>query len=141
MANNYRHASFVIPNLTPEEAKFITDWIAAIEDVYDDDTDNTAEPLGFDCQIVRDTTMKPCLLITDDGTWCNVVRAADLCQAFLKAHRPDQCIGFDYADTCGTPRVGEFGGGAVFVTAKRATFMHTSLWLERKEDIFRKRSV
>ena len=40
-----------------------------------------------------------------------------LVQKFLKRFRPDQCWSLTYAATCSKPRVGEFGGGAVFVTA------------------------
>ena len=40
-----------------------------------------------------------------------------LVQKFLKKFRPDQCWSLTYSTTCSKPRVGEFGGGAVFVTA------------------------
>jgi hypothetical protein len=40
-----------------------------------------------------------------------------LVQKFLKKFRPDQCWSLTYAATCSKPRVGEFSGGAVFVTA------------------------
>ena len=40
-----------------------------------------------------------------------------LVQKFLKRFRPDQWWSLTYAATCSKPRVGEFGGGAVFVTA------------------------
>ena len=42
---------------------------------------------------------------------------AHLVQKFLKKFRPDQCWSLTYATTCSKPRLGEFGGGAVFVTA------------------------
>jgi len=38
-------------------------------------------------------------------------------QKFLKKFRPDQCWSLTYSASCSKPRVGEFGGGAVFVTA------------------------
>lgn len=42
---------------------------------------------------------------------------AYLVQQFLQRFRPEECWSLTYACTCSTPRVGDFGGGAVFVTA------------------------
>ncbi|MGO9115646.1 MAG: hypothetical protein ACLP9L_41090 [Thermoguttaceae bacterium] len=47
----------------------------------------------------------------------NPEHVAWLIQKFLKRFRPDQCWSLTYANTCSKPRVGEFSGGAVFVTA------------------------
>jgi hypothetical protein len=47
----------------------------------------------------------------------DVERVAHLVQKFLKKFRPEECWSLSYATTCSKPRVGEFGGGAVFVTA------------------------
>ena len=47
-----------------------------------------------------------------------VDRVAHLVQKFLKAHRPDESWSLTWAVSCSKPRVGEFGGGAVFVTAE-----------------------
>lgn len=41
-----------------------------------------------------------------------------LVQKFLKQFRPDECWSLTWATTCSRPQVGEFGGGAVFVTAE-----------------------
>ena len=43
---------------------------------------------------------------------------AHLVQKFLKQCRPDDYWSLTYAGICDKPRVGEFSGGAVFVTAK-----------------------
>lgn len=43
-------------------------------------------------------------------------RVVHLVQSFLKRFRPHECWSLTYATTCSKPRVGEFGGGAVFVT-------------------------
>ena len=45
-------------------------------------------------------------------------RIAHLVQKFLKAFRPDENWSLTWAVSCSKPRVGEFGGGAVFVTAE-----------------------
>jgi hypothetical protein len=49
--------------------------------------------------------------------WGNPENAAYLVQKFLKKSRPDQCWWLTYAATCSKPRVGQFEGGAVFVSA------------------------
>jgi hypothetical protein len=43
---------------------------------------------------------------------------AHLIQMFLRQFRPDACWALTYATTCSKPRISEFGGGAVFVTAE-----------------------
>jgi hypothetical protein len=45
-----------------------------------------------------------------------------LVRKFLKRFRPNDVWTLTYAATCSKPRVGEFGGGAVIVTAKRVTW-------------------
>ena len=49
--------------------------------------------------------------------WAYLDGLACLVQKFLKRFRPDQCWSLTYATTCSKPRAGEFGGGAIFVTA------------------------
>ncbi len=70
----------------------------------------------------------------------NPEHVAWLIHKFLKRFRPNQCWSLTYANTCSKPRVGEFSGGAVFVTAdeiqcqdagdfvqqQRAAFKHNS---------------
>ena len=41
-----------------------------------------------------------------------------LVRKFLARFRPDECWSLTFATTCSKPRAGEFGGGAVFVTAR-----------------------
>ena len=49
--------------------------------------------------------------------WGDLSRVARLVQKFLKQYRPGQCWSLSYATTCSKPRVGEFGGGGIFITA------------------------
>ena len=49
----------------------------------------------------------------------NVDQVAQLVQKFLRQFRPHDCWSLTYAATCSKPRVSEFGGGAVLVTAER----------------------
>jgi hypothetical protein len=54
-----------------------------------------------------------------------VDRVAHLVQKFLRRFRPEDCWSLTYATTCSRPRVGEFGGGAVFVAADRIKWINS----------------
>jgi hypothetical protein len=49
--------------------------------------------------------------------WADLDRVAHLVKKFLRQFRPDESWSLTYATTCSKLRLGEFGGGAVFVTA------------------------
>ena len=147
MANHYLQFSEVLPHLSEEEEHWLrhqlefvlvfgdreyckddlpekrnatdAEWAGCRAhrdmDGYESDFDESA---GFDC----------CFSDDAHGDWgrhlwlhteeCGCVdRVAHLIQKFLHEFRPHQCWSLTYATTCSKPRVGEFGGGAVFVTA------------------------
>lgn len=90
------------------------------------------EYLGFDYDI------------SDTGIWfygeenINIERVADLMHMFFKENNiHDQCFTMECASTCSKPRVGEFGGGAVFVTSGAIEGMSTYEWTDRKKEEFR----
>jgi hypothetical protein len=62
-----------------------------------------------------------------------VDRVAHLVQKFLRMFRPDACWSLTYAGTCSKPRVGDFGGGAVFVTAADIKYFNTWEFVEKEE--------
>lgn len=59
-----------------------------------------------------------------------------LLQAFLARFAPEGAMGFTWADSCSRPLLGEFGGGAVFVTATTAEWMTSWQWLSDKAHQF-----
>jgi len=59
-----------------------------------------------------------------------------LVQKFLKKFRPDQCSSLTYSTTCSKPRVGEFGGGAVFVTADEIKWQNAYGFIEDQRAAF-----
>ena len=65
-------------------------------------------------------------------TYGEPAHVAWLIQKFLKRFRPDQCWSLTYANTCSKPRVGEFSGGAVFVTANEIKFQDASDFVEQQ---------
>jgi hypothetical protein len=58
---------------------------------------------------------------------------------FLKEFRPDQCWSLTYATTCSKPRVGEFGGGAVFVTADAISWQNAYGFIEEQRAAFQQK--
>jgi hypothetical protein len=65
-----------------------------------------------------------------------VDRVAHLVQKFLRMFRPTDCWSLTYATTCSKPRVGEFGGGAVFVSANRINWINSHQWAESQRARF-----
>jgi hypothetical protein len=66
----------------------------------------------------------------------DVDSAAWLVQKFLKQFRPDRCWSITYATTCSKPRVGEFGGGAVFVTADEIFWENAYDFVDKQKQLF-----
>jgi hypothetical protein len=65
-----------------------------------------------------------------------VSRVTHLVQKFLRNFRPKDCWSLTYALTCSKPRVGEFGGGAVFVTATEIKWDSTDDFVEGQQELF-----
>jgi len=63
-------------------------------------------------------------------------QVAWLVRKFLRRFRPDQCWSLTYATTCSKPRVGEFGGGALFVTADRTAWQNAYDFVETEREAF-----
>ncbi len=76
-------------------------------------------------------------LYTDD--YGNPGTVAHLVQKFLKKFRPQDCWSLTYATTCSKPRVGEFGGGAVFVTAGEIRWENAYDFVQTNQEAFDKR--
>lgn len=64
-----------------------------------------------------------------------------LVQKFLKKFRPDQCWSLSYSTTCSKPRAGEFGGGAVFVTADTICWQNAYDFVEEQRAAFRRKEA
>ena len=117
---NCEYAEDELPTeLDPADA----DWTGcrAWQDLEDYDPDD-GEPVGFqyafhDDPDTPDGWGRHLWIYTDE--WGSPDRVAHLVQKFLKVFRPDQCWMLTYATTCSKPRMGEFGGGGIFVTASQ----------------------
>ena len=62
--------------------------------------------------------------------------AAYLVQRFLQTFRPRACWSLTYAVTCSKPRLGAFGGGALFVTADTIEPLHAHAFIDSRRTAF-----
>jgi hypothetical protein len=167
MADNYLEFSEVIANLTEAEEAWLKKQLQAIcvfgdkecaEDAVPaeladtepdwsgirflrdkDDHDPTWDHLDFAYRFQDDP---------DKGGWGrhlwlyaeesgNPDNVAHLVQKFLKKFRPNKCWALTWASTCSKPRIGEFGGGAVFVTAGEIKRQDAYEFIETQRAAFR----
>ena len=59
-------------------------------------------------------------------------RVAYVIQKFLQRFRPGECWSMTWAETCSKPRVGEFGGGGVFVTAESIEWCEPYVFVDER---------
>jgi hypothetical protein len=87
--------------------------------------------LGFDWQIFDEpaAARRLSLYAEESGDPLAVGRFV---QAYLKRFQPEGSFALTYACTCDKPRAGEFGGGAIFVTAKSFDSFDAHDWLAER---------
>jgi len=166
MADMYTEFSEVIPRLTKEEEVWLkeqleivyvfdgkeytdatlpkerssdeADWVGCgvFRDVEDYDCSAGADA-GFQYEFCdsddKDTGRYLWLYAQDWGYVDNVVH---LVRKFLGTFRSNDCWSLTWSTTCSKPRAGEFGGGAVFVTAERVEHQDTWAFIERQREAF-----
>lgn len=163
MADNYLEFSEVLANLTEQEEAWLKEQLQPIrvfgDKEYPEDTVpaelGDAEPDWTGVRFLRDKTDRDPqwdalgfdYVFQDEGRhlwlytegWGDVSNVAWLVQKFLKTFRTDQCWSLTYSTTCSKPRVGEFGGGAVFVTADALRFQDAYDFIEEQRTAFDKK--
>ena len=88
----------------------------------------------------------------DDGEWGrnlwiysedygNIDQVCHFVQKFLKQFRPNDCWSLTFSATCSKPRIGEFSGGAVFVTAETIRWDNAEAFIEREKSAFAERRI
>ena len=129
MANNYTQFSETIDNLTPEELEWWNKELATNSEQYEEDYHDWSDD--------RDRGTVDDAVIENNSIWFRAEESGDIdavvnsVQRFLKAHRPDDYFILTWADSCSRPRVGEFGGGAVFVTADDRLWNPVYQWVSK----------
>ncbi len=144
MANNYLQFSEALDSITNAEADWLRQQLEAVFVFGDrefternlpahlspDDAnrcclrvfrdlpeDDCGDEVGFDYQFLSDPALGQHLWLYAEECG-RPDQVAQLIQKFLRQFRRDACWWLMYATTCSKPRIGEFGGGAVFVTAE-----------------------
>lgn len=166
MADNYLEFSQVVPNLTELEETWLKEQLQTIrvfgekeyaEDAVPaeladkepdwkgvrflrekDDYNPAWDALGFEHEFASDSDEngwgRHLWIHADD--WGSPENVAYLVKKFLKNFRPDQCWSLTYAATCSKARVGEFEGGAVFVTADAIQHQNARAFIEEQRMVF-----
>lgn len=164
MADNYLQFSEVLPALTEQEEAWLKQQLEFVYVVGDREYTSDSLPTGLALDAI---TWEGCRGLRprgesddaftgfdfdfrDNKTWGrhlwlyaddsgHPAQAAYLVQQFLRRFRPDQCWSLTYGTTCSKPRIGEFGGGAVFVTAESIESFEVGDFLEQQRAAFQAR--
>ena len=127
MANSYLQFSELIKLASEEEVA----WVRRQLD--DDHHADRAwelpedESLGFDWRVFEEPAEARRLwLYTEESG--DPLAVGRFVQAYLKRFQPTGSFALTYACTCDKPRVGEFGGGAIYVTAKSIDSFDAHEW-------------
>lgn len=116
MANNYRSFSFIVECSNEKSAEALVKKI-----------DSAMETEDWLCLEILQQDGNCVHIAEGEGT--DLEALADVLQSYLQEWNPTGHIGFTWADYCGKLRPDEFGGGAVFITAKKQDWLHSSEWL------------
>jgi hypothetical protein len=167
VANNYTEFSEVIENLTSEEAEWLRHQLVVVcryGDVTLEEDDIPAErehdtpdwegcriyltmedydrdygeDAGFEYVISQPDDVAPVSMWIYSEESGNTDRVAHVIQMFLKQFRPDDHWSMSWAYTCSKPRISEFGGGAMFVTATDIKTYDTGQFVETCEKAVKK---
>ncbi len=132
MADNYLEFSEQIDALSKKEEK----WVRAhLQKIEDEDPETCALYEGYDiedCQLDFQSELENKNLWLYAEESANVEHVATFVQQFLKTNRPKEYFTLTWSERCDRPRIGEFSGGAVFVTAEKIEWCPVDEWLEEK---------
>ena len=136
MADNFLLFAESITKLTPDEEAWLAERLAcdngATHDLAADDEDDSS---GFEFEFYGEQPGSRCLKLyaieagDPEGAACFV-------QEFLRGFRPQASFSLSWCASCSKMRDGEFGGGAVFVTAERIEALSSGEWLAERERAF-----
>jgi len=136
MANNYTIFSEMLVLKNQDERNWVQNVLFQLQAMFDEEEGEYPEwmetwkefgYLGFDTEM------------QNDGLWIyaeesgNVDLVAEFVRAFLHRFYKDGFWKMTWACTCSKPRLGEFDGGAIFVTADSISWMNSSKWFSQME--------
>jgi len=131
VADNYLLFAESLTELTPAEEAWLVERLTDLEslDVLDDEADTSG---AFEFEFYGDQPGNRCLKLyaMEAG---DPDAAARFVQEFLQRFRPQASFGLSWCTSSSKARDGEFGGGAVFVTAARIEAWSSGEWLAEGE--------
>lgn len=166
MANNYLQFSEILDQLTDDEHRWLKEQLETV--LVFGDQQYTARDLPGDLsedkadwsgpRVLRDFPDEEGCEADFEFAFCNGPdtgrylwlfaeeggdpgQVGHLVQKFLRQFRPDQCWALTYATSCSKPRIGEFSGGAFFVTADSAELIDAHDFIELRRADFRGRAL
>lgn len=142
MSDSYTVFSESIPDLTPEEEKWVVDVPLWDDDGIDDDEEKLKKALidyGLDLQDVSCVDSFPRFeQRTVDGDWwihsddnCDLEHVACVVQGFIRKFRPELVFKLTWATYESKPLVGAFGGGWLVVSKDKTVWGNS--WSEADE--------
>lgn len=126
MSDNYSEYSFLIEDITVDQANWLQDQITNNLEAYNTDPDFEIDVDDFGD--IEDTA---------DGLWLHSEYGfndclAELLKAYLAKFRPDETIIVQWAEYCSSPKLDSFGGGACIITPVEIKYLVTSSWLDEQ---------
>ena len=150
MADNYITFSEALTNLSQQEEAWLKDFLSRPDDqdfenwseekkaawFKEHDVDDLYDWPGFEYRFneTEDWGRYLWIYAEEFGSTRLVGMAV---QAFLKKFRTKDCFTLSYAATCSKLRAGEFGGGAIFVTAGGIDEMDSADWACEKMKLWK----
>lgn len=154
MANNYLLFSDALVGLTEDQANWARDRLKYLDmspvdlkDVYGQPALDRIKEDGYTFEESDDGHILDFQWEVDagpDGEWSvwfgseefgNIDHVVLFVQEFLTKWRPNGVFALSWAQTCSSARIGDFGGGAVVVTADEAQYMNAWSWVQETVDL------
>ena len=151
MADNYQQFSEIIPALTEPERTWAERVLACNSDGDHADDGTDAK------RVLKEAGIRVRTIDCDDWPgfqfelkgpdfdlwlygheYANVSHVGEFVRAFLARFRPIACWSLTWAESCSKPRLGEFGGGGLFVTARTVKVFNVAHWVDRRRRKFEK---
>lgn len=138
LANNYLQFSEIIEKVTAEEAAWAKARLHEMTEKFSDHNGDEGWYFEWSIHEAHDPADGPHIWVySEEGA--EPEHVAVFFQEFLKKFRPDSCLSLTWAAFCDKLRVGEFDGGAVFVTAKDIIWHTTGSFLDEQKKLFDKK--
>jgi len=137
LADSYLQFSELIWNLNNDEERWCNEYLKKLESLAGEE-DEEMDALYGDVEYapdfrweVRDDEGRYLWIYSDD--YGNIEHVEKFVQAFLRRWRPDDCWMMSWSASCSKPRIGEFGGGALFITKDHAHYINAGEWAFEQE--------